>query len=51
MQDVGFKEVDAYVLRRQNTVMQYIVNRPILGFCKETVQRTGARVIKRWWVQ
>ena len=39
----------AYVLKRQNTVAQYIVSRPILDLCKETVRRYGAGVYRIWW--
>ena len=49
MQDAGLEEVEAYVLRRQNTFAQYIVTQPIPDLFKETVQRTGMWVAKRWW--
>ena len=49
MKDVGFEEVEACVLRRHNTAAQYIVMRPILDLCEETVQITGMWVVKRWW--
>ena len=42
MEEAGFEEVGAYVLKRQNTVAQYIATRPILDLCKETV-RTSVR--------
>ena len=41
----------AYVLNRQNTVSQYIVTRPILDLCEETVRRPGAWVSRIWWEQ
>ena len=34
MQVAEFGEVEAYVLKMQNTVAQYIVKRPIMEFCK-----------------
>ena len=49
MQEAGFEEVEACVLRRQNTAAQYIVMRPILDLCEETVQILGMWVVKRWW--
>ena len=49
MQEAGFEEVEACVLRRQNTAAQYIAMHPILDLCKETVQIPGMWVVKRWW--
>ena len=48
MQEADFEEVEAYVLMRRNTVVQYITMRPILDLFEETVQRTLACVSK-WW--
>ena len=39
------------VLRRQNTVAQFIVTRPILGICEVAERRRGTRVPQRWWEQ
>ena len=39
------------VLRRQNTVAQFIATRPILGLCEGTERRGGAWVPQRWWEQ
>ena len=47
MQDEGFEDIGEYVLKRQNTVAQYIVTRPILDLCEETVRIPGAWVSKR----
>ena len=49
MQEAGFEEMEACVLRRQNTALQYIVMCPIMDLCKETVQISGMWVVKRWW--
>ena len=43
------EEVKAYILRRQNTVEQYIVTQPIMDLYEEAVLRPGTRVSKRWW--
>ena len=51
MQDVGFEDMEVYVLKRYNTDAQYIETRPILDLCKEMVQMTGMWVAKRWWQQ
>ena len=45
----GLEEVDMYVPRRQNTITQYIMTRPILELCLEAERRTGVRVAKIWW--
>ena len=39
------------VLRRQNTVAQFIATRPILGLCEVAEIRWGTRVPQRWWEQ
>ena len=49
MREEGMEEVEEYVLRRHNTVAQYIATRPIMDLCEEAVRRPGARVYKRWW--
>ena len=49
MQEAGFEEVEACVLRRQNTASRYIAMNPILDLRKETLQIPGMWVVKRWW--
>ena len=49
MEEAWFEEMGAYVLKRQNTVAQYIATRPVLDLCKDTVQRSGLWVARRWW--
>ena len=39
------------VLRRQNTVTQFIVTQPILGLCEVAERRRGTRVPQQWWEQ
>ena len=39
---VGIDELNEYILRRQNTVAQYIIAFPILEICLEAERRTGA---------
>ena len=39
------------ILRKQNTVAQFIATRPILGLCEVALRRLGARVPRRWWEQ
>ena len=51
MEEAGFEEIGDYILKRQNTVTQYIATRLILDLCKKTVRRTGAWVDQRCWEQ
>ena len=44
-------EVEAYVLRRQNTATQYITTQPIINLCEEALRWLGTRVSKRRWEQ
>ena len=45
------KELYTYIIRRQNTVAQYIVTWPIMEMFEEADRRMGAQVSKRWWEQ
>ena len=47
IEEAGFKEMGAYVLKRHNTVAQYIATRPILELFKEMVWRHGEWVASR----
>ena len=49
MQETGFEEVEACVLRRHNMAVQYIAMRQIMDLCKETVQILRMWVVKRLW--
>ena len=51
MQEVEFKEVEMYVLRRHNMIGQYITMQSIMDLCKEMIRRRGTWVTKRWWEQ
>ena len=42
MKEAGFKEMGEYFLKRHNTATQYILTRPILDLCEETVWISGA---------
>ena len=46
MQEAGLEEVEQYVVRRQNTVAQYITTRLIMDLCEAAVRRPGKRVSK-----
>ena len=39
------------ILRRQNTVAQFIATGPILGLCEVAERRQGTRVLRCWWEQ
>ena len=49
--EAGIVRARTSVLRRQNTVAQFIATRPILGLCEVTERRGGTRVPQRWWEQ
>ena len=44
-------QIRTLILRRQNTVAQFIATRPILGLREVTEIRPGTRVPRRWWEQ
>ena len=48
MQEAGFEEAEACVIRMQNTDAQYFEMRPILDLCEETLHITVMWVVKRW---
>ena len=49
--EAGFEGIGTYFMRRQNTVAQYILTRPILDLCERSTRRPGFRVSQRWWEQ
>ena len=49
LKEAGGVRVKALILRRQNTVAQFIATRPILGLCKVAERRRGTLVPQRWW--
>ena len=51
LKEAGIVRARTSVLRRQNTVAQFIVTRPILGLYEVTERRRGTRVPQRWWEQ
>ena len=51
MKEAGVVRVMMSILRRQNTVAQFIATRPILGLCEVAERRRGTRVPQRWWEQ
>ena len=51
MAEAGFEDIGTYVMRRQNTVTQYIMTRPILDLCDWSARRPGVWVSWRWWEQ
>ena len=48
MVEAGLQEVETYVSRRQNTVAQYIITRPIMDLFLSSKRRLGPRVAIRW---
>ena len=49
--DAGIVRARTSVLRRQNTVAQFVATQSILVLCEGTERRGGARVPQRWWEQ
>ena len=49
--EAGILRAQTSVHRRQNTVAQFIVTRPILVLCEVTERQGGTRVPQRWWEQ
>ena len=45
----GIVRVGTSILRRQNTVAQFIATRPSLGVCEVEERRQVTRVPRRWW--
>ena len=48
---MGIVRIRTSILRRQNTVAQFIATRSILDLCEKANRRPGARVPRRWWDQ
>ena len=51
MKEAGIVRIRTSILRRQNTVAQFIAKRPILGLCEVAVRLPGERVPRRRWEQ
>ena len=51
MKEAGIVRIRISILRRQNTVAQFIATRPILDLCEKAVGRPGERVPRWWWEQ
>ena len=51
IKETGMVGIRTSILRRQNTVAQFISTQPILDLCEQATRRPGARVSRRWWEQ
>ena len=51
MEEAGLTDIRTSILRRQNTVAQYIATRPLLDLCVGERAREGEKVTLRWWEQ
>ena len=49
--DAGIVRSRTSVLRRHNTVAQFVATRPILALCEGSERQGGTRVPQRWWEQ
>ena len=48
MEEAGLTDIRTSILKRQNTVAQYIATRPLLDLCVGARAREGAKVTLRW---
>ena len=48
LKEAGVVRIRTLILRRQNTVAQFIATRPVLGLCEVTEILPGTRVPRRW---
>ena len=51
MKETGLTNIRTSIMRRQNTVAQYIATRLLLDLCEEARSREGAKVPLSWWDQ
>ena len=51
MGEAGCEGIRKSVTRSKNTVVQYILTRPIMDLCERSTRRPGARLSWRWWEQ
>ena len=51
MKEAGLTDIRTSILKRQNTVAQYIATRPLLDLREGARAREGAKVPLRWWDQ
>ena len=51
MAEAGLEGIGKYVTRRHNTVVQYIVMRPIIDLCERSARRLVTWVSWQWWKQ
>ena len=50
-EETGFKAMEEYIGRRQNTVSQLIATQLILDLCEDMERMSEVRVGMRWWEQ
>ena len=48
---VGLEEIGVYITCCQNTVAQYIANRPIMDLCLTAERKTVLHLSRQWWEQ
>ena len=51
MREVGLEDIETYIYSRQNTVAQFILNKPILDLYMKEEPQTGEQMEKWWWEQ
>ena len=51
MVEASFEGIVTNIMRRQNTVVQYIVTQKIQDLCERSTRRPGEWVFWHWWEQ
>ncbi len=51
MKEVGLRSISHYVEVRRQHIFNFIVNRPILDLCRESVRKRGSSPRLFWWDQ
>ena len=51
LEEVGLQSVEEYVQRRRQTIVAYVVDRPILAACREGERKRGSPHHAFWWEQ
>ena len=49
--EVGLHTVEEYIVKRRQTIADYIVGRPILEACRGGTQKRGSARHQYWWEQ
>ena len=51
LQEVGLQTMEAYITRRRQTIVAWVVDRPLYAACGEGVRKRGSPQHLWWWEQ